>query len=120
MDIDFIVLITIGLVGYVMFIVFIVTRRLYHAYASKLGDRRMRYFNRKIIHILARGIVALLVPYIYRDPSIPFIMGLLLTLLVLIPYIKGDILYWFQVPDNMYDVNFCIAWGFMFLISWII
>lgn len=111
------IVLTILLLLYVMFIVFVLTRKLYQSYVDMIGDRRMRYYNRKIIHILAGGVVALLVPYIYNSPLIPFALGILLAIAVLIPYLRGKLLEWFQVPDNMYDVNFCLVWGFMFLIS---
>ncbi len=105
---------------YVSVIVFVVTRKLYEKYVDRVGDRRMRYYNRKIIHIFAGGVVALLVPYIYKGPLIPFVLGILLAIAVLIPYLRGKIYEWFQVPDNMYDVNFCIVWGIMFPISYYI
>ncbi len=105
---------------YVSVIVFVVTRKLYEKYVDRVGDRRMRYYNRKIIHIFAGGVVALLVPYIYKGPLIPFVLGILLAIAVLIPYLRGRIYEWFQVPDNMYDVNFCIVWGIMFPISYYI
>lgn len=103
---------------YVSIIVFIITKKLYELYVDKVGDRRMRYYNRKIIHIFAGGVVALLVPYIYSGPLIPFILGVLLAISVLIPYLRGKIYEWFQVPDNMYDVNFCLVWGILFPISY--
>jgi len=111
---------SIALLLYVSAIVFVVTKRLYHKYVDRVGDRRMRYYNRKIIHIFAGGVVALLVPYIYNGPLIPFVLGILLAIAVLIPYLRGKIYEWFQVPDNMYDVNFCLVWGLMFPISYYI
>lgn len=103
---------------YVSIIVFVLTKKLYELYVDRVGDRRMRYYNRKIIHIFAGGVVALLVPYIYSGPLIPFILGVLLAISVLIPYLRGKIYEWFQVPDNMYDVNFCLVWGVLFPISY--
>lgn len=103
---------------YVSIIVFVLTKKLYELYVDRVGDRRMRYYNRKIIHIFAGGVVALLVPYIYSGPLIPFILGVLLAISVLIPYLRGKIYEWFQVPDNMYDVNFCLVWGILFPISY--
>ena len=105
---------------YVSAIVFVITKKLYLKYVDRIGDRRMRYYNRKIIHIFAGGVVALLVPYIYNGPLIPFALGILLAIAVLIPYLRGKIYEWFQVPDNMYDVNFCLVWGIMFPISYYI
>jgi len=103
---------------YVSIIVFVLTKKLYELYVDRVGDMRMRYYNRKIIHIFAGGVVALLVPYIYSGPLIPFILGVLLAISVLIPYLRGKIYEWFQVPDNMYDVNFCLVWGVLFPISY--
>jgi len=103
---------------YVSIIVFVLTKKLYELYVDRVGDMRMRYYNRKIIHIFAGGVVALLVPYIYSGPLIPFILGVLLAISVLIPYLRGKIYEWFQVPDNMYDVNFCLVWGILFPISY--
>ncbi len=114
------ILISIGLLIYVLFITSFVTKKLYEKYKDRVGDMRMRYYNRKIIHIFAGGVVALLVPYIYSGPLLPFLMGLALAILVLIPYLKKQILYWFQVETNMYDVNFCIMWGLLFLVSYLI
>jgi len=114
------ILISIGLFIYVMFITSILTKKLYEKYRDRVGDIRMRYYNRKVIHIFAGGVVAILVPYIYKSPLIPLLMGIALAILVLIPYLKRQILYWFQVEENMYDVNFCIVWGLTFLLSYLI
>ncbi len=114
------IMVTIILLLYVAFIVFYVTKKLYYKFLDRVGDRRMRYYNRKLIHIFAGGVVALLVPYIYTSPLIPFILGILLAISVLIPYLRGKLYEWFQVPDNMYDVNFCIVWGVMFPLSYFI
>ncbi len=114
------ILISVGLLIYVLFITSFVTKKLYEKYKDRVGDIRMRYYNRKIIHIFAGGVVALLVPYIYKSPLLPLIMGIVLAIMVLIPYLKKEILYWFQVEENMYDVNFCLVWGFMFFISYMV
>jgi len=78
------------------------------------------YFNRKIIHLAAGGIVAVLLPYIFHEPFIPFILSLILALVTYIPHRIGKLMYWFQIEDNMYEVNFCIAWGVSVLVLWLI
>ncbi|MCC6032900.1 MAG: dolichol kinase [Desulfurococcaceae archaeon] len=78
------------------------------------------YFNRKLIHVLAGGVVALIVPFVFTSPTIPFILALVLALITWIPHKRGKLLTWFQVPDNAYEVNFCIAWGTILLASWLI
>ena len=78
------------------------------------------YYNRKIIHMMAGGVVALLVPYIFTSPLIPLVFALTLAILNYIPHKNGKLMYWYQVPENMYEVNFCIAWGIMLTVLWLI
>ena len=78
------------------------------------------YYNRKAIHVLAGGVVALLVPLLFSEPWIPFVLALVLALLTYIPHRVGRLMYWFQTEDNMYEVNFCIMWGFSLLILWLL
>jgi len=85
-----------------------------------LEDNVVVYYNRKIIHILAGGVVALIVPYLFSSPLIPTAFALSLAIVTYIPHKIGKILYWFQVKDNMYEVNFCIAWALALLILWLV
>lgn len=78
------------------------------------------YFNRKIIHVLAGGLVALLVPFLFSSPTIPFMLALVLALVTWLPHKKGKLMTWFQVDENMYEVNFCVVWGTVLLISWLV
>lgn len=96
------------------------TRKLYGALRNRgLSHNVVVYYNRKIIHVLAGGVVAFLVPYVFKSPVVPFILAIVLAVLVYIPHITGKLMYWFQVEDNMYEVNFCIIWGLTVLILWI-
>jgi len=76
------------------------------------------YFGRKIIHIFASGIVALLLPFFFREPLIPFLMALLLAIYTFLPHKIGKLFDWFQVKENMNEVNFCLMWGLSILIGW--
>jgi len=78
------------------------------------------YYNRKIIHILTGGIVALLVPSLFSGAAIPLIMALILALITYLSHRRGKLMYWFQVKENMYEVNFCIMWGVVITLSWLI
>ena len=62
------------------------------------------YYNRKIIHITAGGLV-LSVPFLFEGPVVPLALTLLLTVLLLIKRKKGR-MYWFQTEDNDYEVHF--------------
>jgi len=99
-------------------------------YATKFIYEKMRargvphnvaiYYNRKIIHMAAGGVVALLVPFLFSSPLIPLLMALALTIFVLIPRKKGKLMYWFQTEENAFEANFTIAWGLSIFILWIL
>ncbi|MEM2413425.1 MAG: dolichol kinase [Sulfolobales archaeon] len=78
------------------------------------------YYNRKIIHVMAGGVVALVVPYLFTSPLVPAVFALILAVITYIPHRTGKLLYWFQVKDNMYEVNFCFAWSLALLLLWVI
>ena len=106
---------------WVIFLVNFVTKRLYHHYVSKEVEKTVIiYYNRKIIHILGGGISALLVPFIFTNALIPFSVAILLTIMSYLPYRTGRINYWYQVPNNRFDVHFCFTWGFLILLGKII
>lgn len=78
------------------------------------------YYNRKIIHIFAGGVVAFLVPFLFEAPLVPFFMSLALGLFLYYWHWRGRLLSWFQTEENMYEVNFTIAWGASLLVLWIL
>ena len=109
-----------ALLAYVMAVVF-GTKILYSIMRRRgLPHNVAVYYNRKVIHVLAGGVVALLVPLLFSGPWIPFALALLLALLTYIPHRVGKLMYWFQTEDNMYEVNFCIMWGFSLLVLWLL
>ncbi len=99
-------------------------------YLTKLTYRIMRskdfphnvavYYNRKIIHVLAGGAIALLVPRFFTSPIVPAVMAAILAVATYIPHRTGKLMEWFQVPDNMYEVNFCIMWGVSVTVAWVL
>lgn len=78
------------------------------------------YYNRKIVHMAAGGVVALLVPYLFVSPVSPLIVGLLLSLLTYIPHRTGKRLYWLQTTDNKNDVKFTLMWGLSIFLIWLL
>jgi len=102
-------------------LVLLVTKYTYHAMRSRGLDHNVAvYYNRKVIHVLAGGVVALLVPHIFSSPLIPTLFALGLAVLTYVPHRTGRLMYWFQVKDNMYEVNFCIAWALGLLVLWLL
>ncbi len=77
------------------------------------------YYNRKLIHMFAGGVVVLTVPFLFTTPWYPLLAGLILTVLTYIPYHTGNILYWFQTRENRNDVNFCLMWALTVFILWL-
>ncbi|MEM2973486.1 MAG: hypothetical protein QXS50_04980, partial [Candidatus Caldarchaeum sp.] len=62
-------------------------------------------------HILAGGVVAVLVPFLLKSY---FLVAALVAVLAVgnyIPHRRRKLLYWYQVEENMYEVNFIIMWG---------
>ncbi len=101
--------------------VVLVTKPIYSFLRKKgLPHNVAIYYNRKIIHIFAGGVIAFLVPFIFTAPLVPFIMALLLGGFLYYWHARGKLLYWFQTDENMYEVNFTIAWGISVLLLWVI
>ena len=112
---------TIILFIWVIFVAYVLTARLY----SRMRGRGVKenvaiYYNRKIIHILTGGVVAILIPFFFETPLLPLVMAMLLALFLYIPHKRGKLLYWFQTGDNAYEVSFCIMWGVIIAFGWII
>jgi len=109
------------LTGWVYFVAFHLTKWIYYILKNKgLEDNVIIYFNRKVIHVLAGGFVAILVPLLFASYIIPLILGLLFAIITYIPHRTGRLLYWFQDPANYYEVNFCIMWALIITIGWIV
>ncbi|MEM2303021.1 MAG: dolichol kinase [Candidatus Bathyarchaeia archaeon] len=119
------------LFAWVLTVVLVISKKSYEMVKrkaeSKLGiDEKAHYvgvyFARKIIHILAGGLVALLIPMfnIFKTPIIPSTLGLVLALLCYIPHKTGKLMYWFQDPSNIYEVNFSLMWALMIGIGWVL
>jgi dolichol kinase len=97
------------------------TKRLYDLMISRgLKVNVAVYYNRKIIHMAAGGLVAALTPSIFTSPLIPCAFALVLALMLYIPHKKHKLLGWFQTGENMYEVNFCVAWGLSLLVLWVV
>lgn len=115
------IIVTVVLLGWVVFLVTFLTKMTY-LYMRRRGlpDNVAVYYNRKIIHILAGGLVAVIIPYVFSTPLLPLVMAFLLGIFTYIPHKMGRLMYWFQVEKNMYEVSFCIMWGLIIALGWVI
>ena len=113
--------VTFVLIIWVMLVVLYISRLVFsHVVSSKKDPVSARYISRKSIHILGGGVVALLVPFIYREPYTPFILSLMLTLMLVFRRKNGRMMEWFQETNNQYEVNFTVMWGISILAGWLL
>lgn len=113
--------VTFVLFAWVIFLVTLLTKKTYlYMRGRGLPENVAVYYNRKIIHILAGGLVAVIIPYVFSTPILPLVMAFLLGVFTYIPHKTGKLMYWFQVEKNMYEVSFCIMWGLIIALGWVI
>lgn len=106
---------------WVLTLVSVITRKLYVYMRSKGLEHNVAvYYNRKVIHMLAGGLCAAFIPFLFETPVVPFIFALALALLTYIPHRSGRLMYWFQVEENVYETSFCIMWGVVISIGWLL
>jgi phytol kinase len=112
---------TILLFAWVIFVAMFLTRRLYN-YMTSCGVEHYVavYYNRKVIHILAGGLCAVIVTFAFETPFLPLLMAAVLAVFLYTPHRIGKIMSWFQVEDNMYEVSFAIMWGIILSLGWTI
>ncbi len=97
---------------WVLFISHVLTRWTYNKMVSRDTPHHVAvYYNRKIIHILAGGVVAVLVPFIFK--TFTPILALVGVLAVgnYLPHRLKKLNYWYQVEENTYEVHFVVMWG---------
>jgi len=74
---------------WVIFVVVFLTKNLYEIMRRRLKYNVAVYYDRKVIHMLTGGLVAILVPFIFKTPLIPLILALLLGVFTSIPHKTG-------------------------------
>ena len=106
------------LAGYAFTVIFS-TKKLYEYMLKKrLNDKVAIYYNRKIIHIFAGGVVVLLVPFLFSNPWLPLFSGVLMGIITYNAHRRGNSFYWFQTGNDFNDVSFCFMWGIAIFILW--
>ncbi|MGE5465491.1 MAG: dolichol kinase [Syntrophothermus sp.] len=104
-----------------LFVILVLAKRVYH-FALKRGrsTNSSIYFSRKVIHFLAGGLTAMLLPFIAHEPFLPAITAFALALMTYLPHKFNRRMYWFQDPENIYDVDFTLSWGLIIFFTWYI
>ena len=99
--------------------VILLTRRFYEYLIKKRVKKNTAiYYNRKIIHVLAGGLVVLAVPFLFDSPLYPLLAAILISIIMYIFHKTGRILYWFQTDKDVNDVSFCLMWGIAIFVLW--
>jgi len=112
---------TVLLISWVVFVVTVLTRALYGWMRSRGVEHNAAvYYNRKLMHLLAGGLCAVAVPFIFETPFLPFMMAMLMALFTFIPHKINKVMYWFQIEDNAREVSFCIMWGAVITFGWFV
>ncbi|MEM1863527.1 MAG: dolichol kinase [Desulfurococcaceae archaeon] len=113
---------TLLLFAWVLIVVGPLTKYIYVLMRRKgISHNQAVYYNRKIIHMLAGGLVSLIIPLLgYTSPTTILPMLVLLFLATYLPHKTGKLMYWFQDPENINEVHFVIMWGVVMVGSWVI
>jgi len=106
------------LAAYTFSVVFL-TKKIYdYMIKKKMKKSVAGYYNRKFMHILAGGVVVLVVPLVFTEPWLPLLAGMIIGFIALIAHRSGNKFYWFQSEDNLNDVTFCFMWGIAIFVLW--
>ncbi len=112
-------IITVPFFLWVLFVVKYFSRWIYDLAVKKgYPQDSATYFGRKAIHIFASGSIALSLPFLFKEPFLPFLSALILAVYTYFPHRKGQLYQWFQIKDNFKEVNFCLMWGLVILFGW--
>ncbi|MCQ1534935.1 dolichol kinase [Methanosarcina sp. KYL-1] len=104
-----------------LFVLLVLSKKVY-TFALKKGrsNNSSIYFSRKSIHFLAGGVTAMLLPFVAREPILPAMMAFGFAFTTYIPHKTDRLIYWFQDPENLYEVDFTLSWGLIVLFTWYI
>lgn len=62
----------------------------------------------------------MLLPFVAHEPALPAATAFGLALITYLPHKLNRRMYWFQDPENLYDVDFALSWGLIVLFTWYI
>ena len=103
---------------YAVAVIFLTKKTYYLMINRGIKKESAVYFNRKLIHIFAGGVIVLIVPHVFSTPWYPLLSGLVLTVIMYGFHKSSKILYWFQHKEDVNDVSFCFMWAVAVFILW--
>ncbi len=97
------------------------TRWTYNRWTTQGMEKMVAvYYNRKIVHMLAAGVVLLVMPFVFTEPLLPLLGGFALGSFTAFMHKSNRRMYWMQNPENMNDTSFAIMLGLSVYILWIL
>ena len=113
------IVVTIILFLWVSFVAIVLTKKLYMIMRDRgTEDKIAVYYNRKVVHMLAGGITAIIIPFVFTTPILPLVFAAMLAVLLYIPHKTGKLWYWFQVKENAYEISFAVMFGVIIALGW--
>jgi dolichol kinase len=89
----------------------------FYEFFNRYKNIPAEYVGRKIVHIFGGGLTAILIPIFYDGHyQIVAVMAFLLAAYVFLRR-RYKMMYWFQIEENAYEVNFALAYGSLVLIG---
>ena len=99
-----------------LFVVHYLTKWVYN-FVIKYNDIPAAYVGRKIVHIFGGGITAILIPFFYEGYYELVTISAFSLAIYLFLRRRYKLMYWFQIKENMYEVNFAFAYGTILLVG---
>jgi len=104
-----------------VYLVVLLTKIPYRWLVSRgFSEHRAGYVSRKLIHMAGAGVATILVPCAFSTPLLPFAASMALALYLYYHHRSGRLMDWFQFRENMYEVNFAVAWGASMMAVWLL
>jgi len=109
------------LLFWMAFVLLFASRWLYN-FVLKRGwePRRGTYLGRKFVHIFGAGMVAVVLPFEFHEPYLPFAFAMLLAVFTYTLHRTQHVMYWFQDPSNLSETYFALTWGAAVLLTWLV
>ena len=86
-------------------------------FAKKYKDIPAAYIGRKTVHLFGGGITALLIPILYEGYYFLVTLSAFGLAFYSLFRRKYGLMYWFQIEENRYEVNFALAYGIILLVG---
>jgi len=91
-------ILTIPIFLWVLFVTQYLSRLIYNlAVKNGYPEDSATYFGRKFIHIFASGLIALSLPFLFREPFLPFLSALILAVYTYLPHWKKQLYQWLKL-----------------------